>query len=83
MTFAPGDVVECIDDGQYNRIHNGQKYTIADPGERATQYIYLEEVTGGWLPTRFKFINSYNIPSGSSEYDEIILAQELYDKMEG
>ena len=78
MKFKVGDIVECISAEKMNRLKNGQRYTIK---EVQSSYLYFKEVEGGFLHRRFRRIAPK--PMDSSEYDDIMLAQDIYGKMEG
>ena len=79
MSFQVGDIVECIDHGRMNRLRNGQHYTIRNI---MSSYLYFMEIEGGFLKRRFIETKTPR-PMDSSEYDDIMLAQDIYGKMEG
>ena len=79
MSFNLGDIVECIDPSQIGRLKKGEVYTIRSVDN---YYLYLLGVDGGFLHKRFRPIQ---VMADISEYDNIMLAQDIYRKikMEG
>jgi hypothetical protein len=76
MIFNVGDVVKCINDSQMKRLKNGQHYTIkTDDGS----YLYFKEIEGGFLKRRFR---PTQVMADISEYDDIMLAQDIYGGIE-
>jgi hypothetical protein len=55
VRFEPRDIVECVEDGDYPRLKNGQFYGIADPAYMG-KYIQLADGSGGWSASRFRLI---------------------------
>jgi hypothetical protein len=80
MSFNVGDVVKCIDAGQMNRLKNGQHYTIRKSED---SYLYLKEIDGGFFKRRFIITAIHHPMMDGSEYDDIMLAQDIYGKVEG
>jgi hypothetical protein len=83
MIFNVGDVVECIDPSHTARLKKhtarlkkGQMYTIRSCDG---SYLYLRDVDGGFLHKRFRPIQ---VMADISEYDDIMLAQDIYGRIE-
>lgn len=71
MKLKKGDSVKCILAQNGHKLHKGYIYHVQHV---EGSFIYLVEITGGWLEERFELFHPV---MDSSEYEEIMRAQEL------